>query len=696
MAFTIRSALVSLFCVMSAVIIVMCGLSLWSAKTAYDGARRATDVAAVEMDVLKALSVYRLERGGMVATLNVDAGYTAAQRTQMEQRRALVGTAITAAFAKLDSETNPRLAAIGKEMRSQFANWERLRASADRDMPLAAAQREPGLSKRINDEGGRMMVTMERFLDTAEDVIRANDPTLSQYTLARAMAWDVRSYVGTVNGLLNVVVSGNRPFTPAEDRTVTDLDGRITAGWKPVQAVGEADTTPANLKAAIKTAQDAYFGGTFKTLRAGMLDNLRNGKPAGISLDDWRAASQTQNTFSDAAMTAIEAIQTAAAARQSDALTTLLIYGAVLVFAIALATVGLLVVLRRVTAPISHLTRTMTEVAEGDLDADIPGTQRRDEIGAMARALLVFKDSLIRNSRMEAEAATQRAEAEAERKRAMHDLAAEFEREVGGIVGTVATSSQELQRAARSMADAASKTSSQSTAVAAAAEEASTNVVMVASSAEELGSSVDEIARQVQQSATLSLTAVQEAEKTGAVIRDLATAAARIGDVVNLISSIAEQTNLLALNATIEAARAGDAGKGFAVVASEVKALATQTAKATEEIESQIGAIQATTRQAVDVIGGVGAQIRQMNDVASGISAAVEEQGIATREIVRNVDQAATGTNSVTTHISDVARTADDTGVAADMVLNASGALTEQARRLEAQMQQFLATVRAA
>ncbi|GGF72197.1 methyl-accepting chemotaxis protein [Azorhizobium oxalatiphilum] len=696
MVITIRSALISLFCLMSGVIIVMCALSLHAAKQAYDGARRANAFAAVEMDVLEALSVFRLERGSMVALLNVDGGYAAAQRDQMAERRKIATTAMTAAFAKLEDETDPKLSALGKDLRSQFANMDKQREAADRNLPLPLAQREAGLSKRINDDGGRLMATMERFLDTAEDGMRENDPTLSQFILARTMAWDVRSYVGSVNGLLNSVVGAERPFKPEEDRQVTDLDGRTLAGWKPVLAVAEADNTPAALVSLIKSADTAYYGGAFKTQRDGMLANLRNGKAAGIPLNDWRAASQVQNVFSDVAMGAIKASVTAATAHEKTALRNLFLYGAVLVFAVVLTIVGLLVVIRRVTRPISQLTTAMTDVAAGDLDAHIPGAERRDEIGAMAKALLVFKESLTRNREMEAAAARQRTEAEAERRRAMQQLASDFEREVGSIIGTVASSSQQLQSTASRMASAAEKTSSQSTAVAAAAEEASTNVVMVASSAEELGSSVDEIARQVQQSAKMSVSAVQEAEKTGSVIQDLADAAGKIGHVVGLISTIAEQTNLLALNATIEAARAGDAGKGFAVVASEVKALATQTAKATEEIESQIGAIQATTKEAVMVIQGVGAQIRQMNDVASSISAAVEQQGVATREIVRNVDQAATGTNSVTGHISDVARTADETGMAASEVLSASGALTEQARRLEGQMQQFLATVRAA
>ena len=358
----------------------------------------------------------------------------------------------------------------------------------------------------------------------------------------------------------------------------------------------------------------------------------------------------------------------------------------------AAAAFGLL----RVSRPIQTMTQAMGVLADGDATVEVPYQQRRDEMGAMAAAVQVFKDNLIRTRQLEAETAQARLAAEEQRKAGMRQMADSFEAAVGGIIGMVSSSATELQATAQTMTATATETASQSTTVAAAAEEAASNVNTVAAAAEELGSSVQEIGRQVAGSAELAQRAVHEADQTGALVQELSGAVSRIGDVVGLISNIAGQTNLLALNATIEAARAGAAGKGFAVVASEVKALAEQTAKATNEISGQIAQIQASTGQAVTSIGGITGRIREISGVATSIAAAVEQQGAATQEIVRNVSQAAQGTGEVTSNISGVAGAAEETGAAASQVLGAASELSRQSEHLSAEVGRFLATVRAA
>ncbi|MCJ2117542.1 methyl-accepting chemotaxis protein [Methylobacterium sp. J-001] len=350
-----------------------------------------------------------------------------------------------------------------------------------------------------------------------------------------------------------------------------------------------------------------------------------------------------------------------------------------------------------ITRPLDRLVSVLQRMAQGEIDAEIREAARRDEIGAVGRAVEGIKAMVARKAAEEAEVRRVAEEASAAaRRRTMLELADGFERAVGGIVGLVSASATELQATAQTMTASATQTASQSTTVAAAAEEAATNVETVAAAAEELGSSVQEIGRQVLGSASLAQTAVGEADQTHHLVQALSQAATRIGDMVGLISTIAGQTNLLALNATIEAARAGEAGRGFAVVASEVKELAAQTARATEEISQQIGQIQGVTGQAVTAIEGITARIREIDSVATSIAAAVEEQGAATQEIVRNVAQAATGTNEVTSNIAGVAQASEQTGSAASQVLDAAGELSRQSEHLGAEVSRFLATVRAA
>ncbi|MBO1020649.1 MCP four helix bundle domain-containing protein [Methylobacterium sp. SD274] len=353
-------------------------------------------------------------------------------------------------------------------------------------------------------------------------------------------------------------------------------------------------------------------------------------------------------------------------------------------------------IVRGVTRGIGSVVQPMQALAAGDLSVTIPHQGARTEIGTIADAVQVFKDGLIRMRALEEETVLARAGAEAQRKAAMKAMADRFEDAVGGIISMVTSSATELQATAQSMAGTATQTANQTTSVAAAAEEAASNVNTVAAAAEELGSSVLEIGRQVSTSATMAQSAVQEAAETAELVQQLNTAVSRIGDVVTMITSIAGQTNLLALNATIEAARAGEAGRGFAVVAAEVKELANQTARATQEIGEHINQIQGSTDRAVSAIGSIASRIQDISGVATTIAAAVEEQGAATQEIVRNVAQAAMGTSEVTSNISGVAGAAEETGAAASQVLGAASDLSRQSEHLNAEVDRFLATVRAA
>jgi methyl-accepting chemotaxis protein len=365
-----------------------------------------------------------------------------------------------------------------------------------------------------------------------------------------------------------------------------------------------------------------------------------------------------------------------------------------IVFVIVL--IGVLAVLgRTITAPITRLTAVMEILAGGNLEVDVE-TDRRNELGKMAAAVQIFKDNAGEKMRLEQEQEAAKQSAEDEKRQTMLEMADRFERQVKQVVDGVSSSATEMQATAQQMSSTAEETSRQSANVATASDQATANVQTVASTAEELSASISEIGRQVMQSAKIAQNAVEEAEATNETVRGLAEAAAKIGEVVDLINDIAGQTNLLALNATIEAARAGEAGKGFAVVAQEVKNLANQTAKATEEISSQIGAVQEETNDAVTAIEKIRGIIGEVNDIATTISSAVEEQGVSTQEIARNVQQAAKGTQDVNSNIEAVSRAAGETGSAANQVLNASQDMARQAEGLRGEVDLFLAEVRTA
>ncbi len=385
-------------------------------------------------------------------------------------------------------------------------------------------------------------------------------------------------------------------------------------------------------------------------------------------------------------------------AAQQSFLISAIATAVLLVLTILVVTVSV----RSITRPLNGLESAMGELASGNSQADVAGTDRKDEIGSMARAVDVFKQNAIEREKMEGEQAKAREaeearlRAEAERAENVNKMIEEFDSAAKQMLTGVTGAAEQLKSSANAMSSTADEASQRSTTVAGASEEASVNVQTVASATEEMTASVQEISRRVTHSSEIASGAVKEAEAANAKVESLAEAAQKIGEVVSLINDIADQTNLLALNATIEAARAGEAGKGFAVVASEVKSLASQTGQATEEIGGQITAIQASTTDAVSAIQSIAKTIAEISDVATTVASAVEEQDAATREIAENIQQAATGTQDVSTNISEVSRGVQETGSVAGQVLEASNQLSQQAGDLQTAISGFLDGVKAA
>ena len=363
---------------------------------------------------------------------------------------------------------------------------------------------------------------------------------------------------------------------------------------------------------------------------------------------------------------------------------------------VVLVLVGAALVGESVSRPLIRLCDAMRRLAGGDKDAEIAGRERRDEVGAMARTVQVFKENMIEADRLRSGQEEAKLRTAAEQKAALRQMAKVFEESVGGIVAGVAAAAREVHGAAEAMTATAEETSRQATTVSAASTQASVNVQTVATATDELFASIAEIGRQVTRSALATGKAADEAKHTNGTVAGLAQAAQRIGEVVTLIQDIASQTNLLALNATIEAARAGEHGKGFAVVATEVKALATQTAKATEEIASQIASIQGATGEAVAAIRTISGTVDEVYEIATAIASAVEQQAAATREIANNVQQAARGTEEVNSNIGGVTQASGEVGAAATQVLGSADDLSRQSERLKLEVDSFLATIRAA
>ena len=518
--------------------------------------------------------------------------------------------------------------------------------------------------------------------------------TVHTYEVLEQLSSLVSAMVNQETGVRGYLVSGDAGFL-----------GPYEAGQKQFQAAAAkvGSLTSDNAKQQKRLDQVKAFANDWATniaqreialmkdpatqAKARELEASGAGKKA---MDGLRAVVQEMDAEERSLLTVRAA---AAEAASGNATLSMLIGGLV---TLLLSLVGAFGVAFAVTRPIQRITTEMGILAKGDTSVVVSGTERKDEIGAMAQAVQVFKTNAIEVERLKTEQAeTERRNVE-QRKRDMIRLADDFESAVGEIIGTVSSASTQLEASATTLTGTAERSQRLATTVAGASEEASTNVQSVASATEEMASSVGEISRQVQESARMAGDAVGQARTTTERVSELSKAAARIGDVVELINTIAGQTNLLALNATIEAARAGEAGGGFAVVASEVKALAEQTAKATGEIGQQISGIQAATNESVGAIKEISSTIERLSEISSAIAAAVEEQGAATQEIARNVQQAAQGTQQVSSNITDVQRGATETGTASSQVLSAAQMLSNDSNRLKTEVGKFLTTVRAA
>jgi methyl-accepting chemotaxis protein len=589
------------------------------------------------------------------------------------------------------------------------ADWLRIKqllqtfaTAQDKAEALANSPDEQPALKLLNTEADKVALVMSRNVTNMMNEEFSQPATNERKVLLIALG-DLRWALSLAQAALrSLIMTGDPQFQKAFDKNWTITVGRITALGKMADqfTVGQATAYK-----ALTTAQEQFAAQPPKLIAirnspgwnlaqqsltaevtplANQILDLLSGPLNGEGVRIGGLVDRQAKLLASDGESAIKS-----SANMQAVMSVLLVVGLVAGIGIAF------LIIRVLTVPIGRMTSVMGELARGNLDVTPPNADLRNEIGAMARAVGVFKETMVTARDLAAKEAAAQARRE-ERVKRINSLTENFETAMGNVLRTVADAAQRMQGTANSMTVNASDTSSRAGAVATASTEASLNVQAVASATEQLTTSVSQISRQVDDCVRIANSAVDQANATNQLVEGLYSAADKIGAVVQLINDIAGQTNLLALNATIEAARAGDAGKGFAVVANEVKSLASQTGKATDEIAGQISAVQGATSEAVKAIRTIASTVGQINENISSIAAALLEQDAATNKIARNVQEAADGTNQVHQNISGVNQAADKTGAAAQEVLHASRELTEKSTELRQQVQQFLEGVKSA
>ena len=608
--------------------------------------------------------------------------------------RERAGTAFQTAMTEMEVLEVPGKADLLKQMQ---AKWDAMKAqeqAIDAQIQLPKAERDLGPTQEWRRSVYGVVDTIADTAQTVGNQVRILDPFVAEMVQVRRTAWAVRDRFGKQCSLLRPQFAASEPLNTEKSKQWGERIGAYEASWRAMNALIARPGVPASVVAITKKAQ-AETQQVFTEMSERIAGFDGSGQPAMPAADFTALCNSPFKSVVGIAFTALDEAVDHAEGQLAGALTVLIVATVAMLAALALSALAIIVVIRRFSRPMGKLMQVVARLSQRDFSTPVPRPAYPDELGELSSALEELRESAQEAERLQEsqKAAEQR---QLERGQHLEQAIGGFEMRVSEVVSAVQAASTEMQASAESLSAIAERASKESVSVASASEEASTNVQTVASAAEELSASIGEVNQRINGSSQMATDAVGEVERTNTAVEGLKGATEKIGDVIKLIKDIAEQTNLLALNATIEAARAGEAGKGFAVVASEVKTLATQTQKATEDISSQIGEMQTAAGSCVSAIEAIGAKITGINEALTVIASAAEEQAASTQEIAQNVHQAATGTGEVSSKITGVTEAAGETGRMSSEVLDASADLSKQAEVLGKEVDAFLAEVRSA